>query len=137
MTYIKEKAEFNKSSADLLYKHSFYASSVHCAYYSCFQLLKYIIKSKLKVDYDAQESEIIQSRPPIKSHAYVTKKILDKIQTLEKDPLEYRKIRTHLKELQLLRVNSDYKNIQIDQAKSRQAIDYSSELNTYFKKKLL
>lgn len=137
MSFIREKAEFNQSAADLLYKNSFYAPSVHCAYYSCFQLLKYIIKAKFKIEYSKQETEIIQSKPPIKSHTYVTKKILDKIQQIEKDPLEYRNISTKLKDLQVLRVSSDYKNVQIDEPKSKQAIDYSSELNKYFKKKLL
>jgi len=136
MTFLKEKGEFNKSSADLLYKNSYYASSVHCAYYSCFQLLKYIIKVRLKIDYNQQETEIGANRR-LNSHSYVTKKILDEINLHEKDVNTFREVRTKLKDLQELRVKSDYRNLQIDESKGRMANQYSDELRKYFKEKLL
>lgn len=136
MTYLKAKSEFNNSSADLLYKNSYYAPSVHCAYYSCFQLLKYIISESLNIDYDQQEKEI-GSEIGMNTHSYVTKKILDAISSKEKDLNTLRDIRTKLKDLRELRIRSDYKNIQIDESKGRMAIQYSEELRKYFTRQLL
>lgn len=135
MSFLIAKAEFNNSSADLLYNSSYYAPSVHCAYYSCFQLLKYLIKEKLKIDYKRQEIEIGADNR-INSHSYVQKKIFDELQLREKNTLKFREIRTKLKDLQELRINSDYKNVQIDEALSRKAIQYSKELRNYFKEKI-
>lgn len=134
MSFLKEKVEFNKSAAELLYDNNFYAPSVHCAYYSCFQLLKYLIKEKLFIDYFQQEIEISEDRT--RSHAYVHKKILDEIQLKEKDTNKFREIRTKLKDLQELRIKSDYRNIQIDELLGRRAIEYSNDLKNYFKEKL-
>lgn len=135
MSFLREKVEFNKSAADLLYKNNYYAPSIHCAYYSCFQLLKYLIKEKLKIDYNQQEVEIGLDKR-LNSHSYVQKKILDEIQVREKDSNKFREIRTKLKDLQELRINSDYRNMQIDEPKGRRAIQYSNELRNYFKDKL-
>lgn len=136
MSILKEKAEFNKLATGLLYDQSLYAPSIHCAYYSCFQLLKYIIKTRLKIDYSKQEAEI-NSDSRIKTHSYVRKKILDEISKIEKDPRTYSNISNKLKDLQELRVNSDYKNIQIDEEMGSRAMLYSNELRNYFKAKLL
>lgn len=135
MSFLKDKAEFNKSSAELLYNNCYYAPSIHCAYYSCFQLLKYLIKERLNIDYAQQEFEI-GSDNRINSHSYIHKKILDAVCIREIDKDKFRDIRTKLKDLQQLRIISDYKNVLIDETKSRRALLYSNELKSYFKNKL-
>lgn len=131
MPYLKAKSEFNISSADLLYRNNYYAPSVHCAYYSCFQLLKFIIKETLKIDYNQQETEIGADNR-VSTHSYVTKKILDIVYTIEKNPNTFREVRTKLNDLRELRIRSDYKDIQIDESKGRLALQYSNELRKYF-----
>lgn len=135
VSYLKEKVEFNKSAAQLLYEQSYYAPSVHCAYYSCFQLLKILIKEKLHIDYNQQESEILKTTN-LGTHIYVQNKILKEISDLEKNTDKFREIRTKLVDLRELRVKADYKNIQIDESKGRMALHYSEELKIYFKEKL-
>lgn len=133
MGFLRAKSEFNQSSADLLYGHTYYAPSVHCAYYSCFQLLKYLIKEKINISYDQQENEI-SSDTRLTSHSYVQKIILAEIYKREHDPNVFREVRTKLKDLQELRIKSDYKNIQIDESLSRRAIQYSNDLRSYLLK---
>lgn len=135
MSFLKAKSEFNKSAADLLYQNSYYAPSIHCAYYSCFQLAKFIIKTKLNIDYAEQAKEIEVTRA--KTHTYVRDKIFNKISTIEKDPLVLRTISNKWKDLQTFRKKSDYDNILIDEPISKKAIDNSNELNHYLREKLL
>ncbi len=134
MPYLKAKSEFNKEAANLLSDRSLYAPSIHCAYYSCFQLSKYIIKEKLNISYNQQSNEI-RSTPGVQSHSYVVRKILDQIQIIDRGG--YNEIRRKLSDLRLLREKSDYENIEINFTLSKRAIDYSNELRIYFTNKLL
>ena len=43
MSKLKEKAKFNLSAAEILQENNLFAPSIHCSYYSCFQLLKFTI----------------------------------------------------------------------------------------------
>lgn len=52
MSKLKAKAEFNIDAAQLLIDKSLYAPSVHCSYYSCFQLMKYTMKEIFGITYD-------------------------------------------------------------------------------------
>jgi len=135
VTYLKEKVEFNKYAAQLLYDNNYYAPSVHCAYYSCFQFLKYLIKEKLNISYQQQSSEISNQR--LHTHVYVKDKILTQVSNIEPDTNKFRDIRTKLIDLQLLRIKSDYENVLIDENSSRKALQYSEELKKYFKEKIV
>ena len=42
MDSLKDKSDLNLAAAELLYQESIYPAVVHCAYYSCVQLMKYI-----------------------------------------------------------------------------------------------
>lgn len=43
MNHLLEKSKENLISAKLLIDSGFYNSSLHCAYYSCLQLIKYVL----------------------------------------------------------------------------------------------
>lgn len=135
VAYIREKGEFNDAAAQLLYDHNYYAPSVHCAYYSCFQLLKFLINDKLNTPYAQQDIEIASNT--MRSHSYVWGKINSFLTTKEKDVSKLRDIRTKYKDLQLLRVRSDYENSQIDESSSRKALQYSDELRRYFRETII
>lgn len=55
MTVVKSKSIENIKAAELLIKKRMYAASVHCAYYSCFQLSSYTLAHYCKMDYQTQE----------------------------------------------------------------------------------
>lgn len=47
---MKAKSEENTKAAQLLISNKLYASSVHCSYYACFQLIIHVLLEKF--DYD-------------------------------------------------------------------------------------
>lgn len=54
---MKEKSEQNIQAANILSHNAnqCYAASVHCAYYSCFQLSKYKLSDCFGVNYEKQD----------------------------------------------------------------------------------
>lgn len=52
---MKTKSDENIKAAELLVEGNMYASSVHCSYYACFQLMKYVLHAKLNFDYIQQD----------------------------------------------------------------------------------
>jgi hypothetical protein len=110
-----------------------YASSVHCSYYCCLQLMKHIVAVKLGVTYEDQDNEIKSTSS--KTHVYVINKIGSPNNI--KDPLDRREFRANIYQLKDLRVESDYKNISIDPSKSQKAYSTAcsilEQLKTNFK----
>ena len=41
MGHLKNKSELSFGAAELLHQYSYFSSVVHCAYYSCIQLMKH------------------------------------------------------------------------------------------------
>lgn len=56
MPIMKRKSEENIKAARILSsdENECYAASVHCAYYSCFQLSKYVLSDCFKLNYQEQ-----------------------------------------------------------------------------------
>jgi hypothetical protein len=52
MSKLKEKSEFNFDAARLLIDKYLFAPSIHCSYYSCFQLMKFTMKNYFNISYD-------------------------------------------------------------------------------------
>lgn len=128
MSKLREKSEFNILAANILLKQSLFAPSIHCSYYSCFQLMKFTIKYFFGEDYDTQVSNISNSLQG--SHSYVISlmyKELTSLSNLE----ESRKFKRKIMDLKLLRAESDYDNIEIDFEKSDLAFKKANELRTY------
>lgn len=48
---MKAKSEENIKAAELLIKERLYASSVHCSYYACFQLIIHVLLEKFNYDH--------------------------------------------------------------------------------------
>jgi HEPN domain. len=124
MSYLKNKSEINFSSAELLYQNDLYPSSVHCAYYSCVQLMKYIISDKIGINYEKQASEISQLKNQKAkrrgSHNYMIDKIEEVMLTVDKK--EANSFVGSIEDLKEFREESDYENIDILSVKSRDSI---------------
>lgn len=137
MSQIKTKSELNALAADLLFKNAIYAPSVHCAYYSVFQLMKYIVKVSIGIDYSDQQNEINKiktekSTRNIGTHEYIILKICNELNRIDLNT--YKNLNRKIKDLKKFRHESDYDNKQIDQAYSNQAIFYSKEINYELRK---
>jgi len=133
MAFLRAKADFNKEAADVLFQQSLYAPSVHCAYYSCFQLLKYILKTKLNKPYAQQAAEISASTGG--THAYIKSQILREIASSDRQ--NYTDVNRKLGDLKLFRERADYDNVQIDIEFSEKSIRYATELRHYFMSNML
>lgn len=132
MSNLKQKSGFNKDAAEVLFTQGLFAPSVHCSYYSCFQLLKYIINDFFGVDYDVQAIEMRSEK--LGSHQYVIKYINTQLKTLT-DLKERRDFIRKIKDLKDYRLNSDYENISIDSDIGNRAIKKANEIRTYIEEK--
>lgn len=81
MEKLKNKSEFNLEAADLLIKSGLYAPSVHCSYFSCFQLVKVIVCTVIFDSITDHGSKISQTGGH--SHNYFWNAIKDTIYSLE------------------------------------------------------
>ena len=66
---LKEKSNINLEAAGQLIKLNLYAPSIHCSYYSCYQLLRYAVKEFFGLDYESQDDNMRQSTQ--NSHSYL------------------------------------------------------------------
>lgn len=128
MSKLRQKSDFNLDSADHLLKASYYASSVHCSYYSCFQLLKYTIKEFCGIDYESQAENI--SITGQKTHQYVINHITNELNNfvgLE----ESRNFKRTINDLKQFRIESDYEDIEVNLDKSELALHKAKEIRQY------
>jgi uncharacterized protein (UPF0332 family) len=127
---LKTKSEQNLIAAGILIERGLYAPSVHCAYYSCFQLSKYALKVFAGIDYDQQEEELnhLKLKPSTKfgSHEYVIFKLGNEINRCSKET--YRIFSTNFKVLKSFRRKSDYLNEAITDEQSKESLRLSNEL---------
>jgi len=133
MSHLKNKSEFNITAAQFLIDRNLYAPSIHCSYYSCFQLLKVILKEFIGIDYNQQERAIRMGQQ--NSHSYVITNVLNVVH--DKNRLAYPEISRKIKNLRLLREKADYRDIQIDQSTSLDAYNTAKEVLSYLNKKML
>ena len=125
---IRNKSIQNIKAAELLIKNSdekeqYYASSIHCAYYSCFQLLKYTLNCKcdIKIPYCIQNSKTKSM-----SHENIKDAIIKDLQS-NAEFYELTTFRTSFSNLKKLRMKADYYNQIVDLTDAKE--DISDEEN--------
>jgi uncharacterized protein (UPF0332 family) len=128
MSKIRQKSDFNLNAAERLLEMSLYAPSIHCSYYSCFQLLKFTIKDFFNVDYEMQAVNI--SATGQKTHQYVVNYITDELKKLAGFE-ESRSFKRTLMDLKQFRLESDYENIEIGSEKGHDAFTKAKEIRNY------
>lgn len=128
MSKLRQKSDFNIDAAKLLIKEAYYAPSVHCSYYSCFQLLKYTIKVFFGIDYENQAVKISISGQH--SHQYVINYISSELIDFV-GAEESRKFKRTIKDLKQFRLESDYENIEVGLDKGQIALDKANEIRQY------
>lgn len=115
-------------AAKALLEQNLFAPSVHCSYYSCFQLLKYTIKDFFDVDYETQAVNISSSKQ--NTHQYVVNYITNELKSLS-DIFESRDFKRKINDLKQFRVESDYENVEVDYNKGNDAMNRATEIRSY------
>lgn len=128
MSKLKQKSEFNIDAAKLLIKKAYYAPSVHCSYYSCFQLMKFTIKDFSGIDYETQSVNI--STTGQHTHQYIINFISDELKKFVGIE-ESRIFKRTIKDLKQFREESDYENIEVSHDKGQTALDKANEIRQY------
>jgi hypothetical protein len=125
MRHLKNKSELNLGAAELLHQYSYYSSVVHCAYYSCIQLMKHTwLNSMGKSDNALRNLNNSSSQG---SHEVLINQIKIFIQSKSQNGRVFNR---DILQLKRLRVNADYDEILIDSKKSNDSLILSkSSLN--------
>jgi hypothetical protein len=122
MGYLVKKSEQNNDAAKLLLSKDLFASSVHCSYFACFQLMKSHVKHILNIDYLTLDNRIKSKSKS--THKYLIGLMTNKVHHVLSSE-DAHTFKTKLKELKQLRVETDYENIEITQEKSTKALELS------------
>lgn len=137
--YIKTKSEFNIEASEQLIVKGLFAPSVHCSYYGCFQFMKYKLKDCCGMTYDSIDNHVISSKKtnsPISEHMHVRRCIINQLQAqkrikqahLIKDNREFENM---IKDIYKFRLESDYKDSEIDMSTADTALKYSKDVIRY------
>lgn len=130
MSNVKNKSEENFKATILLIDNNMYAASIHCAYYSCFQLSKYLLKNKCAIEYETQES----NSKGIDSHSYIIRETSSKIDSISH--LAYLDFNCHISKLKKLRKKADYSTEAISKTEAENAYKCATEITTILNTKL-
>jgi uncharacterized protein (UPF0332 family) len=123
------KSEQNKDAAQLLHDEHLYCSSVHCSYYSCYQLMIHIIYNVLGHDEERySESDEIKNA---NSHNYTMNIIRQEI--IKTNSNSIRNFNDYIKFLKNHRKKADYQQINILKAESILVIQKAENFKTILK----
>lgn len=135
MSYLKNKSEFNFDSAALLIEEDKFAPSVHCSYYSVFQLMKYLYVEIKKISYQNLNQNIISDKR--NTHKYLIEEFCLHLQSdsgCKLNRFEVRELKNDIQDLKQFRLESDYDDIEINYKKSTQALGLSDSILKRLKK---
>ncbi len=132
MDKIREKSKFNIEAAELLLKESLYAPSVHCSYYSCFQLMKFAVKDFFGVSYNDLSAKIQNSN--FATHEYIINYIVEELNKFV-GIVESRNFKRKIKDLKHYRNESDYENMEVGADKGEKAFYKAIEIRNYLNAK--
>ncbi len=124
-THLKTKSEQNIQLADQITTNgSEFASSVHCGYYSCVQLMLHILRSHFgQSDTEIENNERTQNKS---SHNLLISEIGSELKRLNAN--EFRDFNSKIKQLKGIRNKADYRNEHISKNKALLALAYSKSI---------
>ena len=125
MGILENKSNENHAAGLILINQNHFSSSVHCSYYSCIQLMKHILLSN--GGKTEEELYVMQKSTNQNLHEFLINHF---IRQLRQNNVyhTYRNSIGKLAELKVLRNDSDYKEITIDETKAILASDLSSKI---------
>ena len=131
MSNLENKSELNIQAAKKLIEENLYAPSVHCSYYSCFQLLKFKMNDFFGFSYEQLEAHISSSS--MNTHSYLINFVKTQIKSnIDRDSsLNFSR---QIKDLKLYRQRSDYEDIEVKKDDSDKALRIAESLLKFIKK---
>ena len=130
MSQLINKSEINFGSAQFLQKQDYYCSTVHCAYYSCVQLMRHILVFKIgKTETEIKEEARITKGG---SHVYMIDTVFTYLVKINNK--DYNTFNTNIVSLKKLRGKSDYEDFMINFDEGRKSIALAESINKILKK---
>ena len=127
MSYLKTKSELSIAAAELLHRQNYYLSVPHCAYYSCFQLMKYIWlhpMGKTELELYALTRNSTEGSHDV---------LINQIERYMRGKA-LRLFRANIIQLKRVRMEADYQEARIDSRKSNDCIQLSKTISNELKK---
>lgn len=137
MTSLQKKSDIMFESAILLDNKNLYPCVAHAAYYSCYQLLKYIWlnpMSKTEDDFNKELNDYNQldsNRGRLGSHDFLLKQVVEWIGSNNNS--YKRDIRNKMPQLKKLRIKGDYKDCDFCYNDSKASLELARNLRTILK----
>ena len=135
-TLLRDKAILNFDAARILKEtpNYHYCSSIHCSYFSCFQVVKYIIVEIYHIDdeaiYTSRKTDPIGTKG---GHEYIIELLRRKL--IEREEIkDASSFKNKIIELKSLRTNSDYLAIPIDKTISDKAYQLADDITGLLKR---
>lgn len=122
----------NLDAAKVLIDKSLYAPSIHCSYYSCFQLMKFVMFDFFGITYEVLGS--IASQSGKKTHEYMIGHLSTELERSGIDIRERMEFNRKIRQLKSARQDSDYEDEPIDSSKGEKAFLYANEINLFLNK---
>jgi uncharacterized protein (UPF0332 family) len=123
MEQLRNKSEISIASAELLHNRSMYPSVIHYAYYSCIQMIIYV----LRVKFNHSENDL---KPDNGEKVGAHEKLINTVSLyFQKNGYQQmKKFVSEINDLKRLRIDADYKDISIDYDKSSSSIKLSKSI---------
>lgn len=129
MSFLKNKSEFNLEGAHILIENNCYAPSVHCSYYSVFQLIKHKFIKYKSITYSQLSQRIGSDKR--NTHKYLIDEFCLHLQNNSSKKInafEIRSLKRNIEDLKQFRIESDYDNIEIGYERSNKALILSNSI---------
>jgi uncharacterized protein (UPF0332 family) len=126
------KSEWNFLAAKLLIEKEYPNSSVHCSYYSCVQLMRYILMEK----YGQTIESIYSSSKDEKggSHEALINMFIKHLRGLN---FNFREFNTEIQEIKSYRNEVDYKYLEVNKDTAREIRRKAESVRVFLKQKFL
>ncbi len=136
-THLNLKSEENLRLANRIIseKSGHYSTCVHCAYYSCVQLMLHILRSDFnKSDEQIDEESKNGSKKEGGFHNWIINNINQAFFVKDKKYIDSRDFADKINALKWLRIKADYKNMEINEKKAKRAVENAGSINLTLKK---
>ena len=134
MGELLKKASNNYSAAESLIEKENYSPSIHCAYYSCLQIILFLINSKLSqawISYqDSLDADTILNKKAHKQSLHNQYISFIKQDINKTDRSTQRKFSTDIGILKKFRNDSDYTDTEIVDNIADQSLSLAKDINT-------
>jgi hypothetical protein len=127
VSHLKNKSDQNIASAQYLIVKNHYASSVHCSYYSCVQLMLHILRSHFKKEeVDIEKESQVGSSDEGGFHNWLINYIRQQFFLVNN--VDCRDFNSLINQLKLKRIKSDYRNAEIKPTEAKESKDYALKI---------